>query len=1520
MSEENHCPQCGAALPAQSPQGLCPGCLLKWGLESQTGVDEGGSQPAAANFVPPTPAELAPHFPDLEILELVGRGGMGVVYKARQKRLDRLVALKILAPKIGQDPAFAERFAREARAMAMLSHPHVVAVYDFGETDGLYYFLMEFVDGVNLRRLLDTGKLAPEEALAIVPQICEALQYAHDHGVVHRDIKPENLLLDKEGRIKIADFGIAKLVGKEVKDLTLTGAGQIMGTLQYMAPEQIEHPLQVDHRADIYSLGVVFYQMLTGELPIGRFAPPSKKVQIDVRLDEVVLRALEKEPERRYQQAIEIKTEVESIVTTPDSSNAAAGRESTANRFSKVSKCYLSTPEHLRSLRGQCLYIFKAKGQLRLDDETLSFHSSWPGIVIPLSSIRKIGQGDFPYSAKPLPLEYIAVTYVEHGVERTVLFAPFAGALLPTTANENVEQWLSSLQEAIRTRTGQTLSVERAWLTQDKFSMAKMLLLSAATLAGAIIVFTAILTLVNERRLPNASELWFGPIFAVVSTLLTFIALWERRRRAIASGNLDALSAAGSTSGASTDVPSSGSPSPTPGGASGTQREPELARRVGLVHSFGIGVPRPWSEVPWQIWVIVAALALEGLGNLQMASTEPKAIQWFLAKCLFILGLLNGWRPVFWLDLAIGAIHVVGFLPTAPIVAMINLALLVLLLSSYSFFFSRSSTLNTTTRFAWSNVIAKTAGIILFVVWLAYTGSDIFSWVHDREAKVPITDALETYRDTIIGYDLGFDSVFPQHKWTHYDASRLEMYPTKDAWPHVLGHVDTNPSAFKVVWNESGYPNNPIAGPNAFMVPLDRGLVADAGYATLLFLKGISPKGTVVAKTYISLVSLGPMEGRLNFDSYATALLKGEVSGQITSESYFDLVVTGKFSGRIYANSYAMIYLKGGCEGSVELKHGAKVYIAGRTTKADLSRVKGQGNVFLEDSDLSLGEHKIGDLNVTVGNRTGSTKSPGVPTATGAIKAIPKAGNILKNSSIETGDKVPNDWQQGAAIEGVTYSWDKKVAFEGTASLSIEKTAQRYFPIAQWSQTVDRRGDEPALLVSAQIKAKNMTKAILDVAFLDDHGNWLSHQWAAFIGIQEQGEPPANHDWKLYSGKVEIPAQTKKLCIGLQVYGPGKVWFDDVRAAYANSSGDVASDAAGESATTGNIQPLDLLSIHVLGTLIDQPIDGVYLVEPSGQVTLGPAYGRVELKGLTIEAAEAAVHKQLAKTLARTDVQVTVTGRVTPDSWNSGPYPIAPYHIQPSDLLQIHVLGTILGQSIYGNYAVEPGGTVALGPAYGRVKVQGLTLEQAEAAITKHLRKVLVKPDVSVTWAGWKSDSQLKADAEAAAAKRDRELKEAEQRRKARTIKTFGTTDQLITKDGITVDKDAWRINVAGNRTVRLFEIPNPAVEDCMLIYRAKLKSEKLEGKAYLEMWCRMPSGGEFFSKSLGNVVQGTTDWASYETPFFLKKGERPDLLKLNVVVEGKGTLWINGVEVLKGPSPASAAKTTVSPNENSGK
>ncbi|MGB7158600.1 MAG: serine/threonine-protein kinase, partial [Tepidisphaeraceae bacterium] len=187
-----------------------------------------------------------------------------------------------------------------------------------------FYFIMEFVDGANLRQALLAKTLEPKQALAIVPQICDALQYAHDEGIVHRDIKPENVLLDKKGRVKIADFGLAKLLQKTPLNYTLTQTYVTMGTPHYMAPEQTERPLEVDHRADIYSLGVVFYEMLTGELPLGRFAAPSQKSQCDARLDDVVFKTLEKEPGRRYQQASEVKTGVQEASASPPPASGAS--------------------------------------------------------------------------------------------------------------------------------------------------------------------------------------------------------------------------------------------------------------------------------------------------------------------------------------------------------------------------------------------------------------------------------------------------------------------------------------------------------------------------------------------------------------------------------------------------------------------------------------------------------------------------------------------------------------------------------------------------------------------------------------------------------------------------------------------------------------------------------------------------------------------------------------------------------------------------------------------------------------------------------------------------------------------------------------------------------------------------------------------------------------------------------------------------------------------------------------------
>ncbi len=341
MSEEARCPKCRGALSAG---GLCPRCAADFLQAAQSEIAG-----EAHLFSPPRPEDLARLFPQLDIIELIGRGGMGAVYKARQKELDRLAALKILPPGIGQDDGFADRFAREAKALAKLNHQGIVTIYDFGRADGLYFFLMEYVDGVNLKQLLERGRISPREALAIVPQICDALQFAHDQGIVHRDIKPENILLDRRGRVKVADFGLAKIVTSDGPSISQTGAaspeatalgsvltegGKILGTPAYMAPEQVKHPDAVDHRADIYALGMVFYQMLTGKLPAHPIEPPSRKIRMDVRLDEVVLRALESDPERRYQRASVFKTQVETITSTPAGPQPAGGATPTVSRLS----------------------------------------------------------------------------------------------------------------------------------------------------------------------------------------------------------------------------------------------------------------------------------------------------------------------------------------------------------------------------------------------------------------------------------------------------------------------------------------------------------------------------------------------------------------------------------------------------------------------------------------------------------------------------------------------------------------------------------------------------------------------------------------------------------------------------------------------------------------------------------------------------------------------------------------------------------------------------------------------------------------------------------------------------------------------------------------------------------------------------------------------------------------------------------------------------------------------------------
>ncbi|HEY1083375.1 MAG TPA: protein kinase [Prosthecobacter sp.] len=255
----------------------------------------------------PSPEELTGMMPPGEYVfdALVGQGGMGAVYRGQQTKLERAVAIKILHSQHGTDYAYAERFRREAQVLAQMNHPNIVSVYDFGMVGDYLFYVMEFIEGTDLHHLLGAKQIAPERALEIIPALCDALSYAHAKGLVHRDLKPANVLISSDGRIKLADFGLAKHLNRPTTLLTLSNMA--MGTPDYAAPEQYDTRAVIDHRADIYALGVVFYQMLTGAIPRGAWQPPSALIGTDPRLDAVIVRALLPDRNQRYASAVEFK-------------------------------------------------------------------------------------------------------------------------------------------------------------------------------------------------------------------------------------------------------------------------------------------------------------------------------------------------------------------------------------------------------------------------------------------------------------------------------------------------------------------------------------------------------------------------------------------------------------------------------------------------------------------------------------------------------------------------------------------------------------------------------------------------------------------------------------------------------------------------------------------------------------------------------------------------------------------------------------------------------------------------------------------------------------------------------------------------------------------------------------------------------------------------------------------------------------------------------------------------------------
>ncbi|MDP6525971.1 MAG: protein kinase [Kiritimatiellia bacterium] len=349
MPTERTCDECGSVVPDSAPMGLCPQCLLGCGLGAQDRSTTGG-------FETPSLSVMRERFPGYEILELLGRGGMGIVYKARQSRLERLVAIKIIPFKKDMDVEASERFLREAKTLASLNHPNIITVYDFGEIDGLCYFVMEFVEGCNLWELLSARSISPYDAMNITLGVCNGLQHAHDRGVVHRDIKPANILIDKSGVPKIADFGLAKILACAPGAPLLTASGQSMGTPFYMAPEQRDQSVEVDQRADVYALGVIMYEMLTAQLPAGNVKPPSTLAQVPRGLDHVVLKAMEPNPDHRYQRADGIVSDIEALASAGVIPGTGGRKPS---RFSPVILTVIVSAAVLAALFGGARFLSK---------------------------------------------------------------------------------------------------------------------------------------------------------------------------------------------------------------------------------------------------------------------------------------------------------------------------------------------------------------------------------------------------------------------------------------------------------------------------------------------------------------------------------------------------------------------------------------------------------------------------------------------------------------------------------------------------------------------------------------------------------------------------------------------------------------------------------------------------------------------------------------------------------------------------------------------------------------------------------------------------------------------------------------------------------------------------------------------------------------------------------------------------------------------------------------------------------
>src|SRR5216117_2655301 len=342
------CRKCGAEIFADAPEGLCTACLFETGLGllappsvaagdssavASAKADDCGSventETSEANAAlhikkVPRPAKTLANFGDYELLEEIGRGGQGVVYRARQKSLNRTVALKVIGLGHWATEAHLKRFRREAESAASLEHPGIVPIHEVGERDGSCYFSMKFIEGGQLDEVVRREPMPIRRAVELIAKLARTVHYAHEHGILHRDIKPGNILLDAKGEPHLTDFGLARLIESES---SVTHTLDVLGTPSYMAPEQaIGNNAAVSSVTDVYGLGAVLYQLLTGQPPFAGGTtyetikllldsdpkpPRLLNPKIDSDLSTICLKCLEKDPKRRYPSALDLAEDLE---------------------------------------------------------------------------------------------------------------------------------------------------------------------------------------------------------------------------------------------------------------------------------------------------------------------------------------------------------------------------------------------------------------------------------------------------------------------------------------------------------------------------------------------------------------------------------------------------------------------------------------------------------------------------------------------------------------------------------------------------------------------------------------------------------------------------------------------------------------------------------------------------------------------------------------------------------------------------------------------------------------------------------------------------------------------------------------------------------------------------------------------------------------------------------------------------------------------------------------------------------